>query len=186
METILFSLAQAQFKSSAYTLEAYDNLGCKTMPCCPQYTFSFTHFSRLLFSPFREWSASKNFSFHKDKFLGTVSITTVCDWARCPWDPFQSYRSSPVEYLSCRSEGCSGYSQCPDAVQGAHSNTVGNTFLFASTQYKPSQQPVAQHSCLTTAWICQKLWSLCTRGHVPNAARKTKYLSRAAHMEITS
>lgn len=88
METILFSLAQAQFKPSAYTLEACDNLGCRTMPCCPQDTFSSTYFSCLLFFPFQRVKC-KLITSHSIRisswvqYLSQLYVTEL----NGPWDP---------------------------------------------------------------------------------------------------
>lgn len=60
------------------------------------------------------------------QYLSQLYVTEI----NGPWDPLHFHGSAPVEHVSCRrSEGCSGYTQCPAAVQGAQALLEIPSFL---------------------------------------------------------
>lgn len=140
--------------------ETYGNLGCRTLPCCPQYTSSFPYFNYLVFFP-PPWRRK-----HKLKLL----ISEINSWMQYqsqphatglsgPSDPFQFSGGSPVKH-PCHTEGMTDVQGQPGTLLQQQVLKRCWWYLCVSTRYKPGQPPVPRHTCLNGLYFAKNLPNL--------------------------
>lgn len=147
--------------------ETYGNLGCRTLPCCPQYTSSFPYFNYLVFFP-PPWRRK-----HKLKLL----ISEINSWMQYqsqphatglsgPSDPFQFSGGSPSSIPVTQKDWQMFRVSLVPYCSSRCSNAAGDTFVWVQDTNLANRlylgTPVSTVCILPRiCQICQGQLSLC-------------------------